>query len=262
MLLPKQVGLEDAIKKVEGDWLWFGVASGSTSLAFASYVALFRGVVGEHVKLPGARATRSPWPGWRRRGCSPPGGAGGIVLSYWALRKAGMPRRQSAARMVAFLVLLYAFYMLAVVDRRGPVTDRRLRRAEPGRDHDRARRDRRRLIVVFLLIALVPTDLERRMRSRSRDRLVRRTALRLATVPVDRRGRRGLPSTSSAIPPRRAGGRGAIGFWAANIGILWASFQAFEVQVPLGVIVQGFFVGMAANLVPFAPAGSAPSTPG
>ena len=35
-------------------------------------------------------------------------GAGGIVLTYWALRKAGMPRRRAACRMVAFLVLCTA----------------------------------------------------------------------------------------------------------------------------------------------------------
>jgi uncharacterized protein (TIRG00374 family) len=48
---------------------------------------------------------------------------------------------------------------------------------------------------------------------------------------------------------------GAIGFWAANIAILWASFHAFHVSVPLGVVVQGFFLGMVANLFPFAPGG-------
>ena len=43
------------------------------------------------------------------------GGAGGIVLTYWALRKAGMPRKETAARMVAFLVLLYAVYMATLL---------------------------------------------------------------------------------------------------------------------------------------------------
>ena len=47
---------------------------------------------------------------------------------------------------------------------------------------------------------------------------------------------------------------GAVGFWAANIGILWASFEAFGGDVAFGVLVQGFFVGMAANLIP-SPAG-------
>ena len=48
---------------------------------------------------------------------------------------------------------------------------------------------------------------------------------------------------------------GAIGFWGANIAILWASFHAFDVSVPLGVVIQGFFLGMVANLIPFAPGG-------
>jgi len=47
---------------------------------------------------------------------------------------------------------------------------------------------------------------------------------------------------------------GAVGFWAANIAVLWASFQAFDGNVPIAVLIQGFFVGMAANLVP-SPAG-------
>ncbi len=47
---------------------------------------------------------------------------------------------------------------------------------------------------------------------------------------------------------------GATGFWAANVMILWASFRSLGVTVPLGDIVVGFFVGMAANLAP-APAG-------
>jgi uncharacterized protein (TIRG00374 family) len=48
---------------------------------------------------------------------------------------------------------------------------------------------------------------------------------------------------------------GAVGFWATNIGILWASFHAYGVEVPLGVVIQGFFIGMVANLFPFAPGG-------
>ena len=43
------------------------------------------------------------------------GGAGGIALTYWALRRAGMGARQAASRMVAFLVLLYTVYLLALV---------------------------------------------------------------------------------------------------------------------------------------------------
>ena len=72
------------------------------------------------------------------------GGAGGIVLTYWALRKAGMPRARRRRRMVAFLVLLYAVYMLHPADQRDPAAHRRLLRAAPGRADDRPGRDRRR----------------------------------------------------------------------------------------------------------------------
>src|SRR5581483_5074506 len=42
-------------------------------------------------------------------------GAGGLILTYWALARAGMPRRQAVSRMVAFLVLLYSVYLFAVI---------------------------------------------------------------------------------------------------------------------------------------------------
>ena len=63
-------------------------------------------------------------------------GAGGIVLTYWALRKAGMPRRRSACRMVAFLVLTYGVYLLALIAVRHPAAHpraarRRARSAAP-----------------------------------------------------------------------------------------------------------------------------------
>ena len=43
---------------------------------------------------------------------------------------------------------------------------------------------------------------------------------------------------------------GAITWWAFNIGILWASFRAFGESPPIAVLVQAFFVGMLANLLP------------
>src|SRR4029078_12733861 len=43
------------------------------------------------------------------------GGAGGVALTAWALRRSGMPRREVAERMIAFLVLTYAVYMLALI---------------------------------------------------------------------------------------------------------------------------------------------------
>jgi len=110
LLLPSIVGIDDAIEKIKkADWLWIVIALAFNLLAFGSYVALFRGVVGESsVKLRWSESYQITMAGLAATRLFSAGGAGGIVLTYWALRKAGMPRRQTACRMVAFLVLLYA----------------------------------------------------------------------------------------------------------------------------------------------------------
>src|SRR5215210_3015618 len=117
LLLPSVVGLDDAFKKLEkADEVWIAVALAFNVLAFASYVALFRGVVGEQVvKLRWSESYQITMAGLAATRLFSAGGAGGIVLTYWALRKAGMPQRQSACRMIAFLVLLYAVYMLTLI---------------------------------------------------------------------------------------------------------------------------------------------------
>jgi uncharacterized membrane protein YbhN (UPF0104 family) len=105
------------------------------------------------------------------------------------------------------------------------------------------------------MIALIPQDFERRIQHYAggyrRARFLRRIAKGPATLATGVR---------TAIAYVRHPGRGllavwgAVGFWAANIGILWASFEAFGGDVPFAVLVQGFFLGMAANLIP-SPAG-------
>ena len=56
-----------------------------------------RSSAAERCASPGARPTRSTWPGLAATLLFSAGGAGGIVLTYWALRKAGMRRRDVGA---------------------------------------------------------------------------------------------------------------------------------------------------------------------
>jgi uncharacterized protein (TIRG00374 family) len=107
------------------------------------------------------------------------------------------------------------------------------------------------VIAIFLLIALIPQDVERRMQSFAggyrRTRYLTRLASGPATVAT------GVRTAIAYVRHPRRGALavgGAVGFWAANIAVLWASFEAFGGEVPLAVLVQGFFVGMAANLIP------------
>jgi uncharacterized protein (TIRG00374 family) len=257
VLFPRVVGLEGALEKMgDGEIEWILLALLFNIAAFAAYVALFRGVVGEHVILLDWRESyQITMAGLAATRLFSAGGAGGILLSYWALRKAGMERRQSVRRMVAFLALLYAVYLLALVlfgvllrtgvlPGEAPLSMTLIPAAIAGG-----------IAVFVLLIALLPTDFEHRIEHMTSGRFGT-VAQRLATAPATF-----AEGTRCALEFVRhpSGGAlaigGAIGFWGANIAILWASFHAFGVQVPIGVVVQGFFVGMAANLFPLAPGG-------
>ena len=258
ILLPRLVGIQDALGKLsDASPAWLVVALGFTVLSFLSYVALFRGVVGEHVMhLEWSESYQITMASLAATRLFSAGGAGGIVLTYWALRKAGMERRQTACRMVAFLVLLYAVYMLALV-----VFGVLLRNGVLSGEHPVGltivpAAVAGALIVVFLLIALIPEDVERRLTSFAQGYRFARFAERLATAPATLA--RGTRTAIDFVRNPSRGGLavlGAVGFWATNIGILWAAFHAYDVHVPLGVVVQGFFIGMVANLFPFAPGG-------
>jgi len=113
------------------------------------------------------------------------------------------------------------------------------------------------VIFVLALVALIPGDVERRMRKLSDRPRAARLGARLAAGPAT--VARGIRTAIAYVRHPRQGAvaiAGAIGFWAAQITTLWASFEAFGGHVPVAVLIQGFFVGMAANLIP-SPAGGA-----
>ena len=257
VLVPKLFDLQDALGKIDqGDPVWIGVGIACCVLMFAAYVALFRGVVGEKViHLEWGESYQITMAGLAATRLFSAGGAGGILLTYWALRKAGMERRQAVCRMVAFLVVLYSVYLAALVIfgvllRTGvlsgdaPLSGTVIPAALAGL-----------AIVIGLLIALLPDDFERRIERHTSGRFGR-IAKSIASAPAT--FAQGTRTAIAFVRHPSAGALafgGAIGFWGANIAILWASFHAFDVSVPLGVVIQGFFLGMLANLIPFAPGG-------
>ena len=257
LIFPKLVGVEDGVRKLgDGDEVWIAIAFGFSILMFFSYVALFKGIVGEALRLRWSESYQITMAGLAATRLFSAGGAGGIVLTYWALRKAGMPRKQSAARMVAFLVLLYAVYMFTLVINGVLLETEVFSGPNPGGLTIVPAAIAGGVILLFLLMALIPGDLQRRLAESSPDTRTGRIAVGLASVPETMAAGTRLAIAIVRSPSR--GGMallGAVGFWAANIAILWASFKAFDVSVGGAVIVQGFFVGMVANLFPFAPGG-------
>jgi len=258
VLFPKVIGLDNAIDKIgEGEPFWIGAALLANVLAFAAYVTLFRGVIGERlVHLEWRESYQITMAGLSATRLFSAGGAGGIVLTYWALRKAGMPRRRAVCRMIAFLVVLYVPYLLALVVFGVLLETGVLPGESPLSMTIIPAALAAAAIVIVLLLALVPEDFERRIEGMTSSGRFGRLAQRLATAPAT--FAQGTRTAIAFVRHPSQGGLavvGAIGFWAANIAILWASFQAFDVAVPFGVVVQGFFVGMVANLFPLAPGG-------
>jgi putative heme transporter len=262
VVFPRLVGLDDALRKLDDAvWYWVIIAIAFNVAAFGAYVALFRGVLGGtqdddvHRRLDLRASYMITMAGLAATRIFSAAGAGGIVLSYWALRKAGMPRRRSACRMVSFLVLTYGVYTLALVTFGILLRTHVLPGDAPFGGTVVPAVVSACAIAIFLLIALIPEDVERRIQRFAggyrRTRHITRFAKGPATV---------ASGVRTAIFYVRSPSRGAlavggaVGFWAANIGVLWASFEAFGGNVPFAVLVQGFFVGMAANLIP-SPAG-------
>jgi uncharacterized protein (TIRG00374 family) len=262
VVFPKLVGLDDALRKLdEAVWYWIVIAVGFNVAAFAAYVALFRGVLGGtrdddvHRRLDLRASYLITMAGLAATRIFSAAGAGGIVVTYWALRKAGMPRRRSACRMVSFLVLTYGVYTVSLVTFGILLRTHVLPGDAPFGGTVVPAILSAIAIGVFLLIALIPEDVERRIQRFAggyrRTRYLTRFAKGPATVAS------GVRTALDYVRNPRRGALavgGAVGFWAANICVLWACFEAFGGDVPFAVLVQGFFVGMAANLIP-SPAG-------
>jgi uncharacterized protein (TIRG00374 family) len=265
VLLPNVVGLRGALSRI-GDATWYWIAAGilCTVASFAAYVALFRGILGglSEPALDRRLGVRASYEitmaGLAASRVFSAAGAGGIVVTYWALRNAGMDRRVAAGRMVAFLALLYSVYLAALVLFGVLLRTGVLPGPAPAGGTIVPAAVAGAVIVTTMLVALIPGDVERRLRQvagiHGHQRLARLGA-RLASGPATVAA--GVRTAISYARHPRQGAlaiAGAIGFWSANIATLWVSFEAFGGDVSFGVVVQGFFVGMAANLIP-SPAG-------
>jgi uncharacterized protein (TIRG00374 family) len=257
-LFPRLVGLGDAVGKLDdADPVWIGVAILFSIASYATYIALFKAVVGgDALKLTWGETYQINMAGVAATLLFSAGGAGGVALTWWSLKKAGMQRRDIARRMVAFISLHYAFYPLALIVfglllRTGVVNGENsveltiIPAAVAGI-----------LLVVGAAITLIPGDLEARLMPHAHGEQTRSFIEWAARIPETLGD--GFRFALRLFTHPREGGLaviGAAGFWAFSIGVLWASFHSLGIHVPLAVVVQGFFLGMVANLFPLAPAG-------
>ncbi len=102
---------------------------------------MFRGVfIGHGTRIDLAASYQITMAGLAATRLFAAGGAGGIALTAWALRRAGMDKRKVADKTLAFLILTYSVYFAAlVIVRLRPL----LRPAARGRRRSGSRSSRR-----------------------------------------------------------------------------------------------------------------------
>jgi uncharacterized membrane protein YbhN (UPF0104 family) len=253
-LLPQLAGLEDTWHRIEdGSPYWMFLALVLTVGMFGGYVMMFRGVFvraqGGGERIGWRESYQITMAGLAASRIFAAGGAGGLVLTAWALRRAGMRKRLVADKTLSFLILTYFPYVAALIAcglglRIGifPGEAPFGLTVVPASFAGIA-------LAIGLSIALVPTDLQRRLGGwAGGDGRLARFAQRLAHLPASASA--GMRDALEHVRSRDPGLAGAILFWAFQILVLWAAFRAFGDSPPAAVLVQAFFVGMLGNLLP------------
>jgi uncharacterized membrane protein YbhN (UPF0104 family) len=236
VLAPALADLPDVWTKLaDGSVGWLTFALVLEALSFLGHMILFRAVsldadggrsrigmrASAEITLAGHAATR----------LLASAGAGGIALTAWALKKSGMEARDVAARMVTFMVLLYAVYMGALV-----LGGLGLYSGLLSGGGSLAI-----TVVPAIFGAVVIAIVATAQLVRPGDGHVRKV---LAPVGA------GVRDARRALRHGNPGLLGAIMWWGFDIATLWACFQAFGASPTVGVLVVGYFVGMLANTLP------------
>ncbi len=255
-VLPQLGGVKHTWDRLnEGDAWWIAVAVIVEVVSMASYVAIFQGVhVPKGSPIRWRHSYQITMAGLAATRLFAAGGAGGVAVTAWSLRRSGMESREVAQRMIAFLVLLYGVYMAAlVVCGVGLYTG-----VFPG-PHPFAITVVPGILgavglVAILALAFVPRDLEQRLQQ-----LERRRESRIGRRAVHLLGRFATATAATSDGARFALQKlrhpewalfGVLTWWGFNVAVLYATFRAFGEAPPVAVLVQAYFVGMLANLLP------------
>jgi uncharacterized membrane protein YbhN (UPF0104 family) len=234
-------GLDEVQRRLgdaDAGWLLLGVLL--EALSCASYVLMFRPVFCP--RMPRRESTEIALSELAVGSLVPTSGASGLALGAWILHREGMPDEQIARRSVAFLEIKSAVNFVAValigalmaIGVFGPHRSLLLT-ALPAA-----------LSVAFLggvamLSRLGPGE------DPGKDAAWMRRAMHAVREAL------GSGTEEALELLRRPDWRllaGAIGYWAFDNAVLWATFKAVGADVPLSVIAMGYLIGQLGGILP------------
>jgi putative heme transporter len=207
--------------------IWTAAGIAFEGISVAGYVALLAFVAGRassrigtresaEIALAGTAATR----------LLPTAGAGGAALTVWSLRRSGLTAARATRTLLAFLVVLYSVFLLAIVLAGAP-----------------------------LAIGLVPNDGPVVVSAAPALAAALAIALALALALRARSGKAALIGGAvreavGLVRSRDVRLAGAPAYWAFDAAVLWSMLHAFGHAPSVAVVVLAYFVGQVANTVP------------
>ena len=233
-------GLGEVRDRLSGaDPGWIAVAVALEALSCVSYILMFRPIF-----CPKMTWRTTIELGLAELGVGsivPASGAGGLALGAWVLNKGGMPGDQIARRSVAFFLIKSSVNFVAVA-----VLGYLFALGLIGPDQPLWRTLVPAVMATLVIAAVFAIP---RLRARPpkphEPRLQRwwgvaRRALVGGAVEALRIVRRREPMVLV----------GAIGYWFWDNLVLWATFKAMGVSVPLSIILLGYLIGQLGGLLP------------
>ncbi len=223
----------------DADPAWLAAAILLEGLSFASYVLMFGPVF--CTGLPPRRSWQIGGSELAMGSLVPASGIGGLALGAWILHRGGMSGERIARRSVAFFLIKSGVNFLAVVILGtamalglGPDLSLWLT-AFPAAMAALA------IVAVALVARLGPGA------SPDADASRLRRAAASAREAVTR-------GSGAAFLIVRSGDLrvlgGSLGYWAFDNAVLWATFHAVGVSVPLTVVLMGYLIGQLGGLLP------------
>jgi uncharacterized membrane protein YbhN (UPF0104 family) len=219
---------------------WLAVAVALEALSCGSYVLMFRPVFCR--RMSWRTSAQIAWSELAAGSLVPASGAGGLALGAWILHRGGMSADRIARRSVAFFLIKSSVNFVAVavlgtlmaVGLVGPHRSLLLTALPAALS-----------VAVIALVLLIP-----RLGPGS-DAGPGASSLRRAVVAARRAV---IGGTAEAVEILRSRDlpvvAGAIGYWAFDNAVLWASFQAVGADVPISVVMMGYLIGQLGGLLP------------
>ncbi|HEX8158092.1 MAG TPA: lysylphosphatidylglycerol synthase domain-containing protein [Solirubrobacteraceae bacterium] len=229
-------GLDEVRDRLAGaSPAWLAVALALQACSCLAFVAAFRGVFCR--RLPWRLSYAIAIAAQGTNVLLPSGGAGGLALGAWALRRTGMPAQRLARRTVAFYVLTSSVnFMTAVLAGGGLALGLLAGKSSLALTGGPAAAAGLVIVVVLALPSILGRDRARRPSRRGEVAGAISAGVDDAAMLV----RTGNPQILG----------GALGFMAFDVAALAAAFAAIGASPPVGVLLLGYVVGQLGGLIP------------